>query len=115
MKSPLAVDKATVEEFSIPKEVELHPRQKLAFLEAQLHELKSIQWRSRVDVIHATRLSESPVEALKNKGLQNMTEHKNSVNQFTGGILMIQQLIDELKTEYPDVGTPTPQDNPEGF
>lgn len=101
--NPLAIDTALVKEFEIPKEVELHPRQKLAFLEAQLHELKSAQWRARVDVIHATRLIESDVEALKNKGLQNLGEHKNQVQQFTGGIVMIQRLIDDVRKAYPEL------------
>lgn len=114
MKSPLAVDKQTVKEFKIPKSVELHPRQKIAFLESQLQELKIAQWRARVDVIHATRLTESSIEALKNKGFQNMTEHKNQVNQFTGGIEMIQKLIDELRLENPAVGKTNPTDNLEG-
>lgn len=114
MKSPLAIDKATVKEFSIPKEIELHPRQKLAFLESQLHELQVAQWRARVDVIHAVRLQESPIEALKNKGLQNIVEHKNQVQQFTGGIQMIQKLIEELKKESPTAGTVSLRDNVEG-
>lgn len=114
MKSPLSVDKQTVKEFNIPKSIELHPRQKIAFLEVQLHELKAAQWRARVDVIHATRLTESTVEALKNKGFQNMTEHKNQVNQFTGGIEMIQTLIDELRAEFPEMGVVTAADQIEG-
>lgn len=114
MKSPLKVDQETVKEFSIPKEVELHPRQKIAFLEAQLHELKAAQWRARVDVIHAVRLTESPIEALKNKGLQNIGEHKNQVQQFTGGILMIDKLIKELRAENPDMGLVTAADEIEG-
>lgn len=114
MKSPLLVDKATVKEFKIPSSIELPPRQKIAFLENQLHELKIAQWRARVDVIHAVRLTESPIEALKNKGLQNIGEHKNQVNQFTGGIEMIQKLIDELRKEYPAVGDTTPSDQLEG-
>lgn len=104
MKSPLAVDKATVKEFSIPEEVELHPRQKIGFLEDQLDQLKSMHWRSRVDVIHAHRLAESKVEALKNKGLQNMTQHKNEVAQTWGAIVMIQKLIEEIKSENPGLG-----------
>lgn len=99
MKSPLALDKALVKEFRLPKEVELHPRQKLAFLEGQLQEIKSAQWRARVDVLHATRLTESPIEALRNKGLQNIGEHKNQVQQFTGAILMLNQLIEEVKKD----------------
>jgi hypothetical protein len=99
MKSPLALDKALVKEFKLPKEVELHPRQKLAFLEGQLQEIKSAQWRARVDVLHATRLTESPIEALRNKGLQNIGEHKNQVQQFTGAILMLNTLIEEVKKD----------------
>lgn len=112
MNSPLSVDKQTVKEFDIPAEVELHPRQKLAFLEAQLNELKAAQWRSRVDIIHATRLMESDTEALRIKGGNNIVEHKNQVKQFTGGILMIQQMIEELKAES-GVEKTNPLDNPE--
>ncbi len=114
MKSPLAVDKATVKEFKIPKDIELHPRQKIAFLENQLHELKVAQWRARVDVVHATRLTESPIEALKNKGFNNMTEYKNQVAQFTGAISMIQTMIEELRAENPAVGETTSSDQLEG-
>lgn len=99
MKSPLAIDKETIKEFKIPPEVELSPRQKLAFLEAQLGELKAMQWRSRVDVVHAKRLQESPIEALQAKGNNNIVEHKNQVQQFTGGIVMIQKMIEELREE----------------
>lgn len=114
MKSPLAVDKATVKEFKIPKEIELHPRQKVAFLESQLQELQIAQWRARVDVIHATRLMESPIEALRMKGANNIVEHKNQVNQFTGGIVMNKKLIDELRAEYPEIGKTTSADQLEG-
>ena len=114
MKSPLDIDKATVKEFKIPKEVELHPRQKLAFLENQLHELKAAQWRARTDIMHAARLQESKVEALKMKGFTNMTDSKNQVQQFTGGILMIAKLIKELRLENPDMALVTPADEIEG-
>ena len=112
MNSPLSVDKATVKEFNIPSDVELHPRQKLAFLEAQLNELKAAQWRSRVDIVHATRLMESETEALRIKGSNNIIEHKNQVQQFTGGILMIQKMIEELKAES-GVEKVNALDNPE--
>ena len=113
MNSPLAVDKQTVKEFNIPAEVELHPRQKLAFLENQLNELKAMQWRSRVDIVHATRLQESDTEALRIKGNNNLVEHKNQVQQFTGGILMIQKMIDELKAES-GIEKVNALDDPEG-
>jgi hypothetical protein len=103
MLSPLSVDKKTVKKFKIPEGIELHPRQKLAFLESQLHELKQMQWRARVDIIHATRLTESDNDVLKHKGHNNMAQHINEVEQATGAIVMIQKLIDELKEESPDL------------
>jgi cytochrome c553 len=115
MKSPLAIDKETVKKYKIPKEAELHPRQKLAYLEEQLNQLKTMQWRSRVDILHATRLSESDNEVLKDKGLQQRGTHSNEVAQYSGAILMVQKFIDELKAEYPDVGEVKASDNPDGY
>jgi hypothetical protein len=60
-------------------------------------------WRARVDIIHATRLTESTNETLKNKGFQNMADHVNQVQQFTGAIKMIKNFIDEIKDEYPEL------------
>lgn len=113
MKSPLIADKENVKKFNIPKSVELHPRQKLAFLEEQLHQLKSMHWRSRVDILHATRMSESDNEVLKSKGLQNLGNHINEVQQTIGGIEMITKLIEELRKESPDLGEVSAQDHPE--
>jgi hypothetical protein len=103
MKSPLSVDKAIVKEFGITPSAELHPRQKLAFLEDQMNEIKAAQWRARVDIIHATRLQESDVDALKFKGNNNMAEHRNQVQQFSGAVTMIEQLIKEIRAENPDI------------
>lgn len=103
MQSPLAVDKQTVKKYKISEDIELSPVQKLSFLQNQLQEILMMQWRSRVDIIHATRLSESDNEILKNKGLQNKGQHINEVEQATGAIRMIKKLIDELRKEYPDL------------
>lgn len=113
MKSPLLVDQATVKEFKIPKECELHPRQKIAYLEEQLNKLKTMQWRSSVDIIHATRLTEDKNETLMNKGLQNLIQHKNEVNQYTSGILMVQKMVEELRSEYPEISETSAADYPE--
>lgn len=113
MKSPLSLDKETVKKYKIPKEVELHPRQKIAFLEDQLNQLKSMHYRARVDVLHANRLMESPIEALKNKGLQNVTTHANEVEQTVGAIQMLDTLIKELRKESPDLGATSEQDHPD--
>lgn len=113
MKSPLSLDQKTVEKYKVPTEVELHPRQKLAFLEEQLHQLKSMHYRARVDVLHATRLTESKNEVLKNKGHQNMATHINEVEQTVGAIQMISSLIKELREENPNIGDAQSADHPE--
>lgn len=112
--NPLKVDKDNVKKYKIPKEVELHPRQKLAYLEDQLHQIKAMHWRSRVDVIHARRLQESDVEALRTKGNNNVMEHVNAVEQTIGGIVMLNKLIQQLKDENPGLEA-TSADHPDGF
>jgi uncharacterized 2Fe-2S/4Fe-4S cluster protein (DUF4445 family) len=109
---PIAVDKAQVKKYKIPKEVELHPRQKLAYLEDQLQSIKTMHWRSRVDVIHAKRLQESPIEALATKGNNNLMQHVNEVEQTIGAIIMLNKLIQQLKDESPGLEA-TPADYPE--
>lgn len=101
MKSPLELDKANVKTYKVPKSVELHPRQKLAYLEDQLHQLKSLHWRARVDMLHAARLQEDENPTLKEKGLSNMAQHRNEMQQTVGGIKMISDFIKELKNENP--------------
>lgn len=103
MKSPLSIDKETVKKYGITQENEVPPVQKLAFLQNQLQELQAMQWRARVDIIHATRLTESSNEVLKHKGHNNMAQHVNEVEQSTGAIAMIKKLIDELREEYPEL------------
>jgi hypothetical protein len=115
MKSPLELDKANVKEYKVPAEVELHPRQKLAFLEDQLNQIKALHWRSRVDMLHAARLQEDDNPTLRDKGYQNMAQHRNEVQQTIGGIMMINKLINELKDENKDLGETKATDHPDGF
>lgn len=103
MKSPLAIDRQTQKDYKITPDIDVSPMRKLAFLQNQLEELQNMQWRSRVDIIHATRLTESPNEVLKHKGHNNMAQHVNEVAQATGGIAMIKTMIDELRVEYPEL------------
>jgi hypothetical protein len=102
LDNPLDVDKQTLKELDI-KEDSISPIRKVAFLQGQLEEMESIYWRSRVDVVHATRLMQSDIEALRIKGGQNLVEHKNQVKQFYGGIQMIQKMIDQLREENPEL------------
>lgn len=103
LDNPLAVDKEIVKKYGIKPDEELTPVQKLAFLQDQLQEIKAIQWRSRVDIIHATRLSESDNAVLKDKGLQNRGQHTNEVEQFSGAIRMLKKMVEDLREEYPEL------------
>jgi hypothetical protein len=80
----------------------LHPRQKIAFLEDQLGQLKAMHWRARVDMLHAKRLQESDNPTLREKGLSNMATHRNEMQQSIGAIQMINKFIKELKAEFGD-------------
>lgn len=99
MKSPLELDKANVKEYKVPKGVELHPRQKLAFLEDQLNQLKAMHWRARVDMLHSKRLQEDSNPTLAEKGLSNMAQHRNEMQQSIGAIEMITKFIEEIKAD----------------
>lgn len=103
MKSPLAIDKETQKKYKITPEIDVSPVRKLGFLQNQLEELQNMQWRARVDIIHAERLTESTNEVLKHKGHTNMATHVNEVEQATGAIAMIKTYIDELRKEYPEL------------
>lgn len=115
MESPIAQDKATVEKYEVPAEVELHPRQKIAFLEEQLHQLKSLHWRARVDMLHSKRLQGETNEVLQNKGLQNYNQHLNEMQQTIGGIKMISTYLEELRKEFPELGEVSSAEHPDGF
>lgn len=97
--SPLSQDKDTIKEFGLKAYHELAKDQKLAFLQAQRQELLAGIWRERVNVLHALRLQNDSNEAMKNKGLQNITEHKHTIRQFAGGVDTINKLIEELEKE----------------
>lgn len=102
LENPLAVDKQTLKDLEIKEDV-VSPVRKLAFLQNQYEELETMFWRSRMDVVHATRLIQSDVEALRIKGGNNLVEHKNQVKQFYGGMQMVKRTIEQLREEYPEL------------
>jgi hypothetical protein len=103
MKSPLSVDKATVEKYKITPDIDVSPMMKLSYIETQYQEIQHQLWRSRVDAIHAIRLAESNNEVLKAKGNNNYAQHVNEVQQFVGALHMLKNMMDELKKEYPEL------------
>jgi len=102
LTDPLGVEKQTLKELGIKEDV-VPPVRKLAFLQAQYEEMESVFWRSRMDVVHAKRLTESDNEVLRNKGLERESTHKNEVRQFWGGIQMIKRMIEQLREEHPEL------------
>jgi hypothetical protein len=101
MDDPLGVDKETLVEFGI--EDDISPVEKLSFLQAQLGEFRQQAWRERVNVIHARRLQQSDIEALRLKGTSNLSEHKNTVARLAEGSVMTKKLIEQLRAEYPEL------------
>jgi len=97
--SPLSEDKETIKEFHLTARHELPQDQKLAFLQAQRNELLSGVWRERVNILHALRLQKDDNETMRNKGLNNITEHKHTLRQFAGGIDTVDALIKEMEAE----------------
>ena len=115
MIDPMQLDKENVKLYKIPKEVELHPRQKLAFLEAQLNQIRAMHWRARVDMLHAARLQEEENPTLREKGLSNMATHRNEAQQSIGACKMLVKFIEELRNENPGLGEAKPADHPDGY
>lgn len=97
--SPLSEDKETVREFGLKDYHELPDDRKIGFLQSQREELLAGIWRERVNVLHARRLQRDDNEVLRNRGLQNIHEHKNTIKQFAGGVDTIDALIKELEAE----------------
>lgn len=97
--SPLSEDKEIVKEYGLKSYHELPKDQKLAFLQDQRREMMGIIWRERVNVLHANRLTRDDNEQLRNKGLENMSGHKNMIRQMKGGIDTLNTLIKELEAE----------------
>lgn len=103
LTNPLAVDKEISAELKIPAEADPTPIQKLSFLQEQLEQFKAQAWRSRVDAIHARRLMQSEHEALRLKGNNNLSEHKNAAVRLSEGIVMTQRFIEQLREEHPEL------------
>ncbi len=103
LDNPLAIDKATVANYKIDDSIELSPLQKLAFVRDQLEQIQHMHYRARVDMLHAQRLQEDENQTLREKGLSNMAQHRNEVEQTIGAIKMLQKLIEELRKEYPEL------------
>lgn len=103
MFSPLKTYKELASKYGVKEGVDLPPMAKLSYIETQKTEIQHALWRSLTDAIHATRLQQSENEVLKAKGNNNFATHVNEVQQFVGAIKMLDQFINELKEEYPEL------------
>ena len=97
LENPLFEDSAIAEEFGIKEVHDIPKDQKLAYIQAQLGELKQMAWRERVNILHAKRLQKSDIQALAMKGNSNIVEHSNSLKQFLGAIEMLATLQEQME------------------
>jgi hypothetical protein len=102
LKDPLGVDKQTLKKLGI-KEDTVSPLTKLSYLREQQAQLESVYWRARVDVVHATRLTQSNNDGIRAKGHERLAQHMNEVEQFYGGIEQVKALIDQIYKAHPEL------------
>lgn len=95
-KTPLEVDEALVKDLDIKPETELTAPEKLAFLDAQIGEMKKMVWRERIDIILSNKLSQSTDKAVANQAKNKINEHTMTLEQFLGSIETLTQLKDEM-------------------
>lgn len=95
--SPLEFDKATVKEFGITPETEPSVDWQKTFIRAQIDEMQRLSYRTRTDLIHATRLTKSPNEVIAEKARDNVRNGRNDLKQFVGAIETFNQLLKELE------------------
>lgn len=111
MKSPLSVDQSYVKEFSIPKEAELEPMFKLAYVRSQLDEMKKALFRYRVDAIISDLLIEQAKKddkpEMESKFRENLSNNKVLVRQFAQSIQVVEKLKNELEASVEASSSPS--------
>lgn len=94
--SPLEFDKDTIKEFGITDKTEPNKDWKTVFIQGQIDELQKLSWRTRIDLIHSEKLSQSPNETLAEKARQNRLNGRNDLKQFITAIETLQTLLEEM-------------------
>lgn len=98
LPTPLERLKAIEKEFNLGA-VSPKTDVKLAFIQAQIEEMKQMVWRETVNILHAQRLIDSNNEVISSKGSTNLVDHRNTVKMASEGVLMLMALQKELEAE----------------
>lgn len=98
--SPLANDLEYAKELNITEDIELAREFKIAYLRAQIEEVKKMQWRSRVDAVLDDNLINSTTdEALVDNARSNRTRHRSETKQYVIALRGFAKLLGELEAQ----------------
>lgn len=116
MKSPLQLYKEAAKQFNVTEPKSLHPRQKIAFVTAQVQELQGVVNRLLFDAARAKRnLEEAKDDVSKGAHQDNLSKFESDLRQMTKTLDFALELQRELEQEYPDVGEVSNADHPDGY
>lgn len=97
--SALKVYKDLEKELGLSAEVQPSTADKLAFVNAQIDEMKRAMFRSALDVVMSERLSKNKIELLAAKGTENMNKFKTDVKQFKEAIETLLDFKESIENE----------------
>ena len=97
MATPKEIDDALLKEFDITEAEDASQQVKVAYVKAQIDEMKKAILRSRIDVILSDNLANSENEQLAQKGAQNRAENRHLVKQFTSSVKVLNKFLSELE------------------
>lgn len=99
MKSPLTIDQGVVSEFGITEDIDLPKMHKIAYVKAQIDEMKKMLFRERVDIILSTKLTENENEGLSTQGRTKLLEKRTNTRQFAQALEVLNGYLKELEAE----------------
>lgn len=106
MKSPIEIYKDVLKEFEIEGKLDVHPRQKGAYLEEQIQQQQQILNRLFFDITVATNAQNEAKDPLsKDAHRQKVEKFRNDVWQILEGLKVNLKLVEEVRNEYPDLET----------
>lgn len=101
MKSPLEIYKEILKEYGIEGELDDHPRRKLAYVEEQIQQQRSILIRLLFDSTIATSaMNEAKDKLSKDAHRQKVDKYQNDIYQIVEGLKRHIQIAQELRKEY---------------
>lgn len=104
MKKPIELYKDILKEFGVEGNLDVHPRQKLAYIEEQIHQQQALLNRLFFDLTTANKVMNEAQDPLsKNAHLEKVNKYRNDAWQILEALKVNLTLSEELRSEYPDV------------